>query len=261
MFLELLFITLLIIGLCVMAYRGAVHEFQILQKDYLPTMNWSEILDEQLPIVIRGAPRTWIGHWTQARTEQKTWNVEVVNDEQKGRTTWNAYLKLPVPQPQPENKDELARVAKLSTEEWAYDNFRRWSWLPAGSAKPQPNILCETIGAQQARAEFTALVATDGSPLEIWLAHEGAVPANVAGPLRGKDPWIQTTASIPWISEVKFIEIKLRPGNILVIPKHWWYALRPANNVSKSQIKDGAWHWSAEFHTPISLMASYVGKK
>jgi len=36
MIFEVLFLVLLIFGIAVVAYRGAVHEFQILQKDYVP---------------------------------------------------------------------------------------------------------------------------------------------------------------------------------------------------------------------------------
>ena len=56
MVLELAFLVLLIVGLCALAYRSAVHEFQILQKDFTEENNWSELLSEELPLVIRGIP-------------------------------------------------------------------------------------------------------------------------------------------------------------------------------------------------------------
>ena len=66
MFFEVLFLVLLIAGLCVIAYRGAVHEFQILQKDYDPSTVWTEMMNEQLPIVIRDIPKHWLGSWTHS---------------------------------------------------------------------------------------------------------------------------------------------------------------------------------------------------
>lgn len=254
MVLEVLFIFLLIFGICVLAYRGAIHEFQILQKDYAPDNNWSELLSEQLPLVVRALPKTWLGSWTRQRTEQKSWVVTVVdNDGKKFRTTWNHWLQDP--HGTPVNLDELASVAKLDTtlRNWGDDGFRRWFWLPTST--PTPTILNpdQYFGVKKTAAEYTAIVTTDGAPLELWIAHEGAIPDNVADELRGKNPWIQTTEEIPWIGEVKYIEVKLRPGNAIVLPRHWWYAIRVADDKQ-------AWYWTAQFQTPISWIASALQK-
>lgn len=253
MILEILFVGLLVFGICVLAYRGAIHEFQILQKDYAPDTKWSEMLSEQLPIVIRSLPSRWLGSWTKQRTEQKTWLVTVVDNEgKKFKTTWAHWLQSPKGQPQ--NLSELASVAKLDTtlRNWGDEGFSHWSWLPTSA--PLPAIITGTQfqGVKKTVAEFTAIVTTDGAPLELWIAHEGAIPENVADELKGRNPWIQTTEEIPWIGEVKYIEVKLRPGNAIVIPRHWWYALRVPEENGQS------WYWKAEFQTPISLLASSI---
>lgn len=252
MVLELLFLCLLIIGLCVVAYRGAIHEFQILQKDYDPDNDWSALLSEQLPIVIRGLPRHLLGGWTAAKTDQKTWMVKVRDAQGKAyRTTWNNWLKHP--SLAPENMDELAEAVRLkhTFENWGVEDIRRWSWLPAST--PTPHVLHTATGVKKTTAEFTAIVATDGAPLELWIAHEGAISSQVSDELLGKDPWIQTSESIPWINTVKYIEIRLRPGNAVLIPSHWWYALRPASATP-------SWFWVGEFHTPISRVATALTK-
>jgi hypothetical protein len=255
MILEFLFIGLLVFGICVFAYRGAVHEFQILQKDYASDVKWSEMLSEQLPIVIRTLPSRWLGAWTKRHTEQKSWVLTVVDEEgKKFRTTWAHWLQEPKGQPQ--NLPELASVAKLDTtvQNWTDEGFRHWSWLPTST--PAPSILSDTQfqGVKKTTAEYTAIVTTDGQPLELWIAHEGAIPENVADDLKGKNPWTQTTAEIPWIGEVKYIEVKLRPGNAIIIPRHWWYALRVAED------KGQAWYWKNEFQTPISWIVSSIKK-
>lgn len=256
MILELVFLTLLVIGICVLFYRGAVHEFQILQKEYEPEMNWGEVLSEELPLVIRGLPKNWVGGWSARITGRRTWKTLVRNaDGRKLRTTWMNYVETPAPRPALLNGAEIAEAARLShtLSNWRDDGFGRWSWLPASAATPEPGILtsADFRGVTKMTAEFTAFVATEGAPLEIWLAHEGAIPAKVAEDLVGKNPWMQTTNTIPWIDEVKFIEIKLRPGNALVVPRHWWVALRGAEPAD-------SWYWSAAFHTPVSYAASAV---
>lgn len=255
MVLELLFLGLLVLALCVLAYRGAVHEFQILQKEYSADMEWSEILSEQLPIVIRNLPRSWLGIWSKQKTENKTWLVTVRDPAgKKFRTTWNHWINTPN-KPKPLNMDEIRDVSKLKTnlQNWYTDGFRRWSWLPLVS-NPCPEIFSnnEVQGVEKTTAEFKAIVATDGRPLELWLAHEGAIPEKVADELLGKNPWIQTTNEIPWIGEVKYIEIKLRPGNTVIIPRHWYYAVR------QEEGDDGdSWFWTADFHTPVSRLVSF----
>jgi hypothetical protein len=256
MVLELLFLFFLIIGLCAFAYRGAIHEFQILQKDYDGENNWSELLSEELPLVIRGIPKSWSGGWNAKTTAKKTWQVIVRHDGRRFKTNWSAWLATPYPKPQPNNIQEIAAVARLdhTISNWAADGLRRWSWLPPST--PQPYVFGGTdyIGVKKLAAEYTVITATDGAPLELWIAHEGAIPSNVCSDLLGKNPWIQSSETIPWIGEVKYIEMKLRHGNAVLIPKHWWLSIRvtqEANNVA-------AWFWIAEFNTPISWIASLV---
>jgi hypothetical protein len=139
---------------------------------------------------------------------------------------------------------------------WEDGGFRRWSWIPAHLTGSRVHVLGpgDVMPVQRATAAATLLQATDGTPLQIWLAHEGAVPANVA--LVGRDPWSLTADQVPWISEVKFIEIRLRPGNALVIPTHWhWAAQVPGGGETMG---DGSWFWSAEWQTPVSWLVSRV---
>lgn len=258
MVLELLFLFLLVVGLTALFYRSAVHEFQILQKDYDEENNWSELLSEELPLVVRGVPKSWHGAWNEKATAKKTWQVQIKQGGRRYKTTWNNWLTTADPKPQPVNYKEIAIAARLShnLENMTADGFKRWSWLPPATPHPYVYGDGDVYGVQKSTAEFTAIVATDGAPLEIWLAHEGAIPANVSADLEGKDPWIQTTETIPWIGEVKYVEMKLRPGNAVFIPKHWWVGLRKASGSSGA-----SWFWTAHFHTPISWTASRFQKE
>lgn len=257
MILELLFLGLLVFGLCVLGYRGAVHEFQILQKDFdTNTDDWSDLLSEQLPLVIRSIPKTWLGGWTRKQTEKKSWQIFVRMNGKKLKTTWTNWIQTPSPRAFPENMQEIAQVARLnhSFSNWSADGFRRWFWLPTQT--PEPFILHgnDFLGVHAVTEESVTIVATDGAPIELWLAHEGAIPSNVSEDLLGKNPWIQTTEDIPWIGEVKFIEIKLRPGNAVVVPCHWWYAIRSAEE------NEDSWFWKGAFHSPISYLATKMSK-
>jgi len=259
MFLETVFVILLIVAFCVLAYRGANHEFQILQKDYTRDTDWTEVLNEQLPLVIRQLPNYWMGPWSQRTTEQKTWPVTITDAQgQQYRTTWNAWLATPNA-PQPDNLQELGTHAKLQTilMNWNAEDFRCWSWLPTSAATIIPTVYSEQTPAslQKTTAESTVIVSTDGAPIELWIAHEGALSSDVSSRLLGNDPWTTTTDTIPLINEAKYIEIKLRPGNAVVLPKHWYYALH-----TSPDSQGNAWFWTASFHTPISFLMSLLKK-
>lgn len=245
---EIILLFLLVFGLCVIGYRGAVHEFQILQKEYDSDLQWTEQLSERLPLVIRNLPSSSTGYWTQSRTHMKHWPVHVTDAKKaRLRTTWNKWI--PNPENTLTNGAELARYAKLEKAMEHWMDHRRWFWIPF--VQPVASVLNtnQCVGIQKTTAEATLIVSTDGIPLEIWLTHEEGIPGHLVEEMVGKDPWIQTTNEIPGISDVKYIEVKLRSNNAMVLPSHWWYAIRPAE-------EGVSWYWTSEFHSPVSFLAT-----
>jgi hypothetical protein len=255
MILGTIIVFLLVFGICVISYRGALHEFQILQKDYNPENRWLEFLSEQLPLVIRNLPPTWLGNWTKARTIDKDWPVTVQFGEKKSLFKTSLAEWLTDPEPKIENVSEIGQKCKLhiTLQNW----FRKWFWIPTGS--PSPFVLTASPGncrpLQKTTADSTVIVSTDGSPLEVWISHEAGIPANIVDEMRGKNPWLQSTNEIPGVENVKYIEVKLRPGNAMVIPTHWWYAIRCADE------SDYSWFWTHEFQSPISWLATMIRSK
>ncbi len=266
MLLEIVLFLLLVVGICVISYKGAVHEFQILQKDWAPNISWSQQLEENVPIVIRNVDPEWRGQsWTFKGTAKKAWPIVVKDaDGEFLKTSWSEWIQSHPGQPELQNKQELAKVVKLPIRTWTDGGFSRWTWVAPARTEayvlgPSPETV---LPARKTTATNTLLQSTDGAPLQIWLAHEGAVPAAVNSELRGKNPWDLRSDEIPWIEEVKFIEIKLRPGNALSVPAHWWIAARPMfpTNSTPSSMAEGSWFWLTEFHSPLSFMVSNMQK-
>jgi hypothetical protein len=260
--LEILLVILLLVAFFLVAYKGAVHEFQILQKDWAPNIDWSPLLGEQLPLVIRNVDTSWQGTWG-SHLAKKPWPIQVQRDGQVFKGKWNEWIASPPGQP-PITKESMWEIAALQrppVEVWEDGGFRRITWLPAHLLTPSVHVLGPSEDSVQlvrkTTAATTLLQATDGAPLQVWLAHEGSVPASV--PLEGANPWTLTQEEVPWIQEVKFIEVKLRPGNALAIPTHWYYALKstPIHNPQTTlTMGDGSWYWITTFHTPISWFVS-----
>lgn len=254
MLLETIFIVFLVLVGALIIYRGAIHEFQILQKDYETDVDWPTLLTEQLPLVIRKIPSSWLGGWTIAKTGNRTWPV-LTKDEhgKKFKIPWNAYLMTDMKGPAHDDLSDFAGPIKLAPtfQNWVYDGMSCMHWLPVQT--PCPMLLLQEQPLKKMIAEWTAFVSTDGAPIELWVAHEGAIPEHDEEEVF---PWTATTTTVPWIGDVKYIEIKLRPGNAILIPKHWWVSMRPA--IQPDTKRDGAWMWKGDFHSPASQFVSLL---
>ena len=268
MLFESIFIVLILLIFSVVFYRSAIHEYTILQKNWKDDADtkWSELLSERSPLVVREVNKDWVRLWTKDRTSKFGWSVIVFDGKEKVRSTWTAWLKSNGNAAHRiVNQQELGDVSGLF--EKASDinlQFRRPFWIPGSFAirNVHANLILPRIravvGLQKTTAEATCWVSTDGAPLRIWIAHEGAtkggewLPANPYG----RDPWALKPEETPWISELKFLEIRLRPGNMFILPPHWWVALRADVTDNTKPITEGSWYWSCEFHSPISWVAT-----
>ena len=69
---------------------------------------------------------------------------------------------------------------------------------------------------------------------------------------RGLFPDQITIHDTPLVGEIKYISVKVRPGNMLWIPTHWYYSV-------KSQELDKPCLWASfEIHNPISRLATMM---
>lgn len=269
MLLESLFIILLILVFAVIFYRAAIHEYTILQKDWdSDSTNWSELMAERSPLVIRDVPALWTKMWTIKRCSKLGWPVILKEGSKKAqRTALSVWLNSNADTVKSlSNKGDLATVAGIGEQANEISiQLRRPYWLPGSFATGniETNVIKPTefdfVGLKKTTAEATCWISTDGAPLRIWIAHEGATNGGKWLPTRpfGKDPWNLKTEDCPWIAEVKFLEIRLRPGNMFILPPHWWVALRcDVERSTGDKILNGSWYWSCEFHGPISWLAT-----
>ena len=273
MFLESLFIVLLLLVFTVIFYRGAIHEYTIVQRNWgLENERWSTLLGEKAPLIIREVPTTWTRLWNRRRTAKFGWPVVVQEPKERSRTSWSTWLGTRAGGRRVLNHSDLAIAAGLPEQaaEIGYV-LRAPYWLPGSFAvkNVEADVIPSTekafVGLRKTTAEATCFIATDGKPLLIWLAHEGATQGGRYLPPNpyGRDPWSMLPEETPWISELKFLEIRLRPGNILILPPHWWIAMKCDGADEDGVVADGAWYWTTEFHSPISWVATrfYAGAR
>lgn len=269
MLLQTLFIILIILAFVVIFYRAAIHEYTILQKDWSSVdTNWKELISERAPLIVRDVPNEWTKLWSYGRTGKFGWPVAVSDGKKKSRSSWSIFINSKSTN-KILNGDTLSEVAGLNEQAATISSeFRRPFWLPgsfsvgrtvANVIKP---IKSDYVGLKKTTAEATCIVSTDGSPMRVWLAHEGATKGGAWLPANpyGRDPWALKPEETPWITELKFLEIRLRPGNMLILPPHWWIAFRSSDE-SGGENKKGSWYWMTEFHSVISWVATTFHNK
>jgi hypothetical protein len=269
MLLQSLFIILLILAFVVIFYRAAIHEYTILQKDWSSVdSNWKELISERAPLVVRDIPTDWTKQWTAARTGRFGWPVILSDGKNKSRSSWSSFINSKSLN-KILNRDILAEAAGINEHAVTISNeFRRPFWLPGSFSvgRTVANVIkpnkADYVGLKKTTAEATCIVSTDGAPMRVWLAHEGATKGGAWLPANpyGRDPWSLKPEETPWISELKFLEIRLRKGNMLILPPHWWVAFRCLDETG-GENKNGSWYWMSELHSPISLLATTFHNK
>jgi hypothetical protein len=252
MLLEILFLSLLLFAIALIAHKSSVNEYEILQHDYDGDIQWNTLLAENLPLVVRNVPKQWIGGWTPMKYSNRSYKIRVV--DQKGKmydTRWNTWLMTPqyTQLVKTLSVNELPGIENV-LESIKTDGFIRWFYI---NYIILPSVLHPEYTKKITKCipEYTLITVTYGSPLTIWLAHEGAL-ANTN--LIDQNPWTVTSDTVPTIGDVKYIEIKLRQGNCFAIPKHWFYAL-------KNESDSISWYHVVELHSPLSKILSLIPSK
>lgn len=272
MWLELLIIFLVIVGISLLMYRSAIHEFQVNQKDYNEDVNWSGLLSEKVPLVIRNVPDSLTKNWTLKKTGSRNMPVLLNDKGSNVRTYWNNWIHTPINKDNIDkihkkykNGERLAQSAHINEHisEWRYNGLNKMFYLPGifktnAVVLPPIDDVCSPLN--QVKCDNLLLVCTDGCNMNIWLAHEGSIPFGVEKQMIGKNPWTLTSETIPWIVDVKYIEMKIKPGQAVVIPSHWYYAVKPDLPIIASEpiVGNGCWYYTSEFHSPISWLLNKV---
>jgi hypothetical protein len=274
MWLELIIIGLVILGLSLLMYRSAIHEFQINQKDFSDSgeTNWSALLSEKIPLVIRNVPDNLVENWSLKKTGGRNWPVLLNQKGSNVRTFWSNWVNTPINKESIDkihkkykNGERLAQSANLDelVNEWKYNGISRYVYLPGvykttGVVLPPIEDVCSVL--TQVKCDNLLLVCSDGCAMNVWLAHEGSIPSGVEKQMIGKNPWTLTSETVPWIVDVKYIEIKMKPKQAIIIPSHWYYAVKPDLPIVASEpvIGNGCWYYTSEFHTPISFALNKI---
>lgn len=260
---EILFIFVLTFALFVIFYKQAIEDYNILQIEYDQISTLPQLISERLPIVLRniGLPKLFTPEMLSGATNRllsfpigggaflgNYINGNNANDDNGNGDNGTDKLYL--------SKASSALLAKECgldvwfNHKWFSLVFSNPLWCNLYTTRTEAHL--GESGLRQTRA-FSTLLFPASSTLDITLLTESQIKYL---PLNWKDkyPDLFTIQDTPLVGEIKFITIKLRPGNVLVIPTHWLFSVRQSENKTDKKIPV---MWSlSEVHHPISWLAS-----
>jgi hypothetical protein len=245
--LEFILIISVLFLILTFFYKQAVCEFRLNQIEWKQKDTIPSLLNEKVPFVIRSIPQPTFWTHTDIIARECYKDIPIFRE-----TSLNNWLSSSVPNTicpwKYSQAESIASVSglKIWAQKWLnphiiHPMLKFWMF-------PKYHCWAGNVGLRKTFSTWTCIFPVDG---EITLSlmpesSESALPSNWVGCFP-KDLSIKDT---PFIADLKFIDIILRPGNCIFVPAHWfisWSAIEESNTLSTA--------CTISYHTPISYLA------
>lgn len=244
--LEILVILLVFIAVLIVFYRQAIEQYNILQIESNQISELPKLLSERTPLVLRGVGQPKLFTPQTLQNNKRLQQFPLAN-----KLTLQQYIDKPQT-----NIPMAKKVALLLAKESGLSVWAEHTWFhPLFSYPILQHIHSLTteaylgeVGLRKTTGISTILYPTSGN-LEVTLLTEQQEKCLPSG-WRGKFPETFTLQDTPLAGEIKYITIKLRPGNMLFIPTHWFYSIRQEDK------KKPAFWAKMTLDNPVSYVAS-----
>ena len=227
-------------------YKQSKSEFRINQLEWAQKENIAPLLSEHLPIVLRNIPSA--NFWTHTDVQQRSCFALPIFKE-IGLTEWitqsNSSSICPWKDPQAE---QIASISGIHV--WA----TKWitPLIPLSSFWMFPIYQCwaGVVGLRKLHSHWTCIFPVEGEinitiiPQSVHsylpLAWEGCIPSEL------------TNKDTPFVADLTYIDIILRPGTCTFIPAHWFVSWK--SNTSVPMV------CTISYHSPISFVNYWCNK-
>jgi hypothetical protein len=257
--LEIFFIGVLIFLALTFFYKQSVHEFRINQIEWTQQEKMPDLFSEKVPIVLRGRPPT--AFWTQEDVHLREIYAMVPIFEDRILSDWITHAEPDSLCPWNTEHARLLGARHISgLELWTerilnpvvYCNNPLLGWWlhPISACWAGGKGLWKTV------APWTSLFVSQGAIVVTIMT--GAVESSLPVKWDGIFPSRLTAYDTPFISDLKYMDIVLRPGNLLFMPAHWfvsWNVLDEGDQTICPMI------CTVEYHSPISRFAEWTHNK
>jgi hypothetical protein len=248
---EFAFVIVILFLIAVLWYKQRRSDLQILQVEHAQLAEQlADLLEEQQPIVIRGTPLP------RGLTQDALQAISRLAAFPVGDKTLATVLQSPsllasaqgTPTLTTENR--LALATELSVPIWSkrtwLEHLSSTAWFGGVLGSLDNEIVLGGIGLRRTVAYGTLLIPTEGTYTVTLLAKDSEefLPPTWENRYIGSF----TVNDTPLVNELKYLEIVLRPGTSLWLPRHLVVSIEP---------KDPAAFSAAlvlEYHHPISKL-------
>jgi hypothetical protein len=247
--LDVLFICLTVFLILTFFYKQAVCEFRINQLEWSQRENAISLLHEKVPLVLRGIPA--LTFWTQEDVQTRSCysDLSIFQDQTLGTWLSVAYPGAICPWKYPQ-AEQIANVSGLPvwTKKWLHPLLLN-PFLKLWMA-PRYHCWAGKRGLHKTFATWTCILPVEGDLIVTILPEtaESALPVSWVGCF----PSELTAKDTPFVGDLKYIDIVVRPGTCLMMPPHWFVSWVSS---SFSMV------CTVSYHTPVSLLAFHASPK
>jgi len=247
--LEVILIIGILFLIFIFFYKQAICEFRINQIEWNQNENLSSLLTENVPIVIRSMPSATF--WTHEDVLARSCFKDIPIFQETSLTDWISSSTPDSICPwKYEQAETIANVSGIHIwankwinpliinpflKFWLFPKYNCW----AGNIGLRKNFAWTCFFPVDGEITFTIMPENNQSSLPAnWI---DCFPANL------------TAKDTPFVADLKFIDVILRPGNCIFMPAHWFVSWTSTNKTSMV--------CTISYHTPISLLAFMKGFK
>lgn len=245
--LEIILIIGILFLILTFFYKQAVCEFRLNQIEWSQKDTITTLLGEKVPLVIRSIPSTTF--WTHDDVLARDCFKNIPIFQETSLTDWISTSTPDSICPWKYTQaEQIANVSGINI--WANKWINSIIINPLLKAWMFPKYYCwaGNMGLRKTYATWTCLFAVDS---EIVLT---IMPENVESSLpavwSGCFPANLTIKDTPFVGDLKFIDIILRPGNCIFMPAHWFVSWTSTQDTNKTPMV-----CEISYHTPVSFLA------
>ena len=253
--LELALVGLIGILIMIFFYKQAICEYRLNQVEWEQRVKVEGLLSEKVPIVLRGRPAT--AFWTQEDIFMRNIydQIPIFENSEIIFSNWTMAVDKDIICPWQKDHGRLLAGKNMSGFDcWAERmlspllGWRKWvTWS-------EESCWLGGKGLMKLSAPWTAIICTQGEALVSLLTenYEKSLPSV----WEGRFPSDISTYDTPFAGEIKYMDIILRAGTVLIVPAHWLISWRATD---KSEVYPMI--CMVEWHSAISKIISILKNK
>jgi hypothetical protein len=257
--LEFILIFILLFLVLTFFYKQAIYEFRINQIEWSQTDKLPDLFSEKVPIVLRGRPST--AFWTQEDIHLRPIYSSIPIFQDRTLVEWIATADPHENCPWTIEHARLLGMKHVSgLEHWTekvlnpivYNNniLLKWWIRPISSCWAGNKGLWKTV------APWTTIFVSQGTV--VCTIMTGSMESSLPNEWKGIFPDMLTPYDTPFVGDLKFMDIVLRPGSLLFMPSHWFIAWKVLDEGDQTICPMVC---TVEYHSFISKFAEWASEK